>query len=145
MKNKFRVIITMLVILAVTGCATNETNMPNLGINKAKITLNPGEFRVVRIVRGEASSSYLLWIVDPTSLPSMSKIPMPLIDFQLGGSDLHERAMQDLNSKHDLRGKPQILHNLLEEWTLANYLGLFAILKVSITAEVIEFTEKSEL
>jgi hypothetical protein len=39
-----------------------------------------------------------------------------------------------------MRGKPQLLHNVVEEWTVANYLGLYAVLRVSISADVIEFT-----
>ena len=70
---------------------------------------------------------------------------MPVIAFQLGKPNLHEQVMRDLHSHHDLQGKPQILHNFLEEYTLANYLGLFAILKLTISAEVIEFTELSKL
>jgi hypothetical protein len=50
--------------------------------------------------------------------------------------------MEDMHRKHDLVGKPQVLHNFVEEWSLANYLGLFAIQRVTITAEVIEFLEK---
>ena len=61
--------------------------------------------------------------------------------FALGNAALKVRAMQDLHSKHDLTGKPQVLHNFVEEWSIANYLGLFAIMRLSITAEVIEFTE----
>ena len=53
--------------------------------------------------------------------------------------------MQDLYSKHDLQGKPQVLHNINEEWSVASYLGLFAILKVSVMAEIIEFKDQEEL
>jgi hypothetical protein len=68
-----------------------------------------------------------------------------VISFELGKPNLHARAMRNMLNQHDLRGKPQILHNLMEEWTLANYLGLYAILKLSISAEVIEFTDNSDL
>ena len=40
----------------------------------------------------------------------------------------------------DIQGKRRVLHNIMEELTVANYLGLFAILDVTISAEVIEFT-----
>ena len=133
------------------GCASSMAIAPNLGKNKAKITLNPREFRVVKTVIGEASSPYLFWIDLPSSIQSqfayssVEAKPTPLVSFELGNRNLHQLAMKDLLSKHDLRGKPQILHNILEEWTLANYLGLFAILRVKISAEVIEFIGKDKL
>ena len=118
---------------------------PNHGKNKAEIVLKPGEFRIVKAVRGEASCPFLFWIDIPSAIESKVGIDMPLITFALGNSNLRELAMRDLHSKHDLLGKPQILHNFIEEWTIANYLGIFAVVKVSISAEVIEFTEDKEI
>lgn len=142
MKGKIYVFMALLFILAASGCATTKTVMPNLGKNKAKITLNPGEFRVVKTITGEASCPFLFWIDLPSSVKSYAGINFPLLSFDLGDPHLHHLAMKDLHSKHDLKGKSQILHNILEEWSVANYLGLFAILKITITAEVIEFTGK---
>lgn len=138
---KFWCIVLVVILFGLSGCATNETIIPDLGKSKAEIILSPGKFRVIKTVSGEASSSFLFWIDIPLSFEEKLGIDIPLIAFDLGDPKLHEQAMRDLHSKHDLRGKPQILHNFLEEWTLANYLGLFAIVKVEITAEVIEFTE----
>ncbi len=42
-----------------------------------------------------------------------------------------------LHSEHDLLGKPQIPHNFLEEWSLANDLGLFAVKRLTITADAL--------
>lgn len=135
----------MLVLLITTGCSKNKSIKPELGKSKTEIILRPGEFRVVKNIHGEASSYFLFWIDISPALISMNQSPVPVISFELGKSNIHQRVMRDLNNQHNLQGKSQILHNFLEEWSLANYLGLFAILKLSISAEVIEFTRKSEL
>lgn len=144
MKGKFYIFFTLLFFLVATGCATTKTVIPDLGKNKTKITLKPGEFRIVKTITGEASCPFLFWIDVPPQFKSSTGINAPILAFDLGDPNLHKLAMKDLHSKHDLKGKPQILHNILEEWSIANYLGLFAILKVTITAEVIEFTGRRE-
>ena len=145
MLSKQLAIVTMLTLLITTGCNKDRSIKPNLGKNKTEIILRPGEFRVVKTIQGEASTYFLFWIDLSPAMKAISKSPVPVISFELGKPNLHQRAMRDLNSQHDLQGKPQILHNFLEEWSLANYLGLFAILRLSISAEVIEFTRKSDL
>ncbi len=145
MFNNPRTIAYLLVFLMLSGCASSKMGAPNHGKNKAEIVLKPGEFRIVKAVRGEASCPFLFWIDIPSAIESKAGIDMPLITFALGNSNLRELAMRDLHSKHDLLGKPQILHNFIEEWTIANYLGIFAVVKVSISAEVIEFTEDKEI
>ena len=142
---KIMTITAILAFLIVTGCSKDKSVKPELGKNKAEIILRPGEFQVVKTIHGEASTSFLFWIDITPALQSINQAPVPIISFQLGNPNLYERAMRDLHNQHDMQGKPQILHNFLEEWTLANYLGLFAILKLSISAEVIEFTKKSDL
>ena len=145
MTRKIWAITAMLALLIIAGCSKDRSIKPDLGKNKAEIILRPGEFRVVKTIHGEASSSFLFWINFSPVLKSMSQSPVPVISFELGKPNIHERAMRDLHSQHDLQGKPQILHNFLVEWNLANYLGLYAILKLSISAEVIEFTRKGDL
>lgn len=115
---------------------------PDVDKVKPKLVLNAGGFRVVRTVSGRASCPYFLYIHVPDSLLGVFGIPGsgPPVAFALRDPALHVRAMEDLHSKHDLLGKPQILHHFVEEWTLASYLGLFAIERLSITAEVLEFT-----
>lgn len=145
MISKISVVTVILVLLTVSGCNKYKSVKPDLGKNKQEILLKPGQFKLVKTIQGEASSSFLFWIDFTPALQSISKSPVPVISFELGKPNLHERAMRNMLNQHDLRGKPQILHNLMEEWTLANYLGLFAILRLSISAEVIEFTDNSDL
>ena len=101
--------------------------------------------RRFRYGSGQASCPFFLYIDPPPGVKGVLGLApsTPAINFALGSSSLRVRAMQDLHRKHDLVGKPQILHNFVEEWTLSNYLGLFAIQRLTITAEVIEFTEKT--
>ena len=134
----------MLALLAVSGCNKDKSVKPDLGKNKTEIILSPGEFQVVKTIHGQAATSFLFWIDFSPVLKSIDKASVPVISFQLDKSNIHERAMHDLHKQHDLQGKPQILHNFLEEWTLANYLGLYAIRKLSISAEVIEFIERDD-
>ncbi|RLA16823.1 MAG: hypothetical protein DRQ62_15660 [Gammaproteobacteria bacterium] len=144
MISKISVITVMLALLAVSGCNKDKSVKPDLGKNKTEIILSPGEFQVVKTIHGKASTSFLFWIDFSPVLKSIDKASVPVISFQLDKSNIHERAMHDLHKQHDLQGKPQILHNFLEEWTLANYLGLYAIRKLSISAEVIEFIERDD-
>jgi hypothetical protein len=119
---------------------------PDVDKVKPKLILNEGGFRVVRTVTGKASCPYFLYVDVPESLLGVVGITRtgPPLAFALGDAALHVRAMEDLHSKHDLLGKPQFLHHFVEEWTLANYLGLFAIRRLTITAEVLEFTEEGQ-
>jgi len=133
-------------LLLLAGCASEVVLAPDVDKVKPKLLLNEGEFRVVRTVSGRASCRYFLYFAIPDSLLGVVGISRaaPLIAFALRDAALHVRAMEDLHSKHDLLGKPQILHHFVEEWTLANYVGLFAIKRLTITAEVLEFTGKGQ-
>jgi hypothetical protein len=131
-------------LVSLAGCAVPLTRDSDVYKVKPKLILNQGEFRVVRTVQGRASCPYFLWLDLPDFIQIALKIPTatPALNFALGNAALRVRAMEDMRRKHDLVGKPQVLHNFVEEWSLANYLGLFAIQRVTITAEVIEFLEK---
>ncbi len=118
----------------------DKSAKPNLGKTKTEIFLKPSEFKFVKTIHGEATSSFLFWIDFSPALRSFNQPPILVLSFQLGHPDIYTRAMRDLNSQHRLQGRPQILHDFLEEWTLANYLGLYAVQTLSISAEVIEFT-----
>ena len=137
-------LMAILILVTASGCTTAPLVVNDPGKVEAKINLKPGEFKVVGAVKGEASCPYLFWI-DIYSPERTKPSPVPLFAIELGNPHLLELAMQDLYSKHDLQGKPQILHNVIEEWSVANYLGLFAIRKVSFMAEIIEFTGPGEV
>jgi hypothetical protein len=138
-----------LALVAVTGCTTYDTAALEAGRMKPKIQLYGADFRQVRRVTGEAETHFLFWIDIPAVIqaelfPNLPK-PLPVLTIALGDPRVRERAMAALHRQHDLRGKPQLLHNIVEEWSVANYLGLYAIVRVSISADVIELTQRPAL
>jgi hypothetical protein len=141
-----RVAVAFTSLLLLAGCASEVSLVSDVDKVKPKLVLNEDGFRVVGTVSGRASCPYFLYLDLPDSLLGVMGISIaaPPVAFALGDAALHVRAMEDLHSKHDLLGKPQVLHHFVEEWTLANYLGLFAIKRLTITAEVLEFVEKDQ-
>ena len=132
-------------VAPLAGCATEVALDRDVYKFAPKLILKQGEFRVVRTLRGQASCPYFLYIDPPPAIKGALGISAsaPALTFALGDGALKVRAMQDLHSKHDLLGKPQILHNFVEEWTTSNYLGFYAIVRLTVTAEVLEFTEQT--
>jgi hypothetical protein len=130
--------------VALAGCATYHSGPLEVGRMKPKLQLSGADFRLVRRVTGEAETPFLFWIDIPDSIQKAAfenlANPIPVLTIALGDPRLRERAMAALHHQHDLRGKPQLLHNVVEEWSVANYLGLYAVLRVSISADVIELT-----
>ena len=127
------------------GCASFATDSVDGALFKPKIILSEDNFSVVRKhVSGQASCRYLLWIAIPEwiQLAAGMPKPIPIISIAIDDPSLREQAMADLHRMHDLRGKPQILHNLMEEWTVAGYVGFYAVVRLTITAEVLEFAER---
>jgi hypothetical protein len=143
-RRKLSVAVVACLVVSLAACAAPLGRDPDIYKVKPKLILDEDNFRVVRTIQGQASCPYFLWIDLPDFVQSALRIPTsaPALNFALGDAALRVRAMEDLHSKHSLVGKPQVLHNFLEEWSLANYLGLFAIQRVTITAEVIEFLEE---
>jgi hypothetical protein len=131
-------------LLGGLGCTTEFALPRELGQVRPKLVLHPGSFQVVRTVTGRASAPALLYFDPPPGIKAALGIPasQPAVSFGLGDMALRVRALRDLHQQHDLVGRPQVLHNFVEEWTVANYLGLFAIIRVTMTAEVLEFTEE---
>jgi hypothetical protein len=129
-------------LLGALGCTAGVARTPDLGKVGPKLVLQPGSFRVVGTATGRASAPALLYFDPPPAIKAALRIPatQPALSFGLGDMALRVRAIRDLHRQHDLVGKPQIFHNFVEEWTVANYLGLFAIIRVTVTAEVLEFT-----
>ena len=128
-------------LLSLVGCTTAVEISPDIDKIKPKLALREGGFRVVRSVTGRASCPYLLFLDVPMGFlnPIGISADPPAIAFAIGDAALRVRAMEELHQKHDLVGKPQVLHHFVEEWSRANYLGLFAIQRLTISAEVIEF------
>jgi len=133
-------ILLLPLLLGLSGCAVGHST-PKITIpSQPDFLLKPGTYQVVGRVEGYASCPFLFWIDIPQAWESQVGVSVPLLSFALGDIDLRTRAMADLHTKVEIQGKRRVLHNIMEEMTVANYLGLFAILDVTISAEVIEFT-----
>ena len=138
---------TLLPVLAAaltqTGCVVYDPPQPfsSTGAVSKRMTLAGANFRVVNShVEGEATCPHVLFFQYPTSLQGSLGFPSAS-GIAIGDPDLLERAMADLHTKHDLTGKPQQLHNIVEEWSISNYAGIYAEVSVKITAEVVEFLD----
>ena len=118
---------------------------PDRGLVRMRVALNQENFRVARShVEGHAACRHLLWIPLPDwhvayGLWDEHPGAPAAIAIALENPHIRERAMADLRSQVDLLGKPRFLHNVVEEWTVSNCLGLFAIVRLTISADVIEF------
>ena len=104
-----------------------------------------GNFHVVRDhVEGEASCAHLLYMQYPGWLQKVLTLKVPYATgIALGDADLRERAMADLYTKHVFQGDTQRFNNIIEEWSISNYLGIYAEVKLKVTAEVIEFDRET--
>jgi hypothetical protein len=141
-----RLLVALLLVIAASGCADTRFKRRDDPEVVARIVLDPGRFHVIQTVQGNASCPYLFWIAIPSALSEAMgfRVPIPLIAIQLGDAELHERAMRDLHDQVDMIGKPRLLHNFIEDWSVAGYLGLFGITRLTVTAELIEFVEGTE-
>ena len=131
-------------LVATAGCTTYHSTALEVGTMKPKLQLYGADFRLVRRVTGEAEAPFLFWLDIPDTIQRAVfenlANPLPVLTIALGDPRLREQAMAALHRQHDLRGKPQLLHNVVEEWSVASYLGLYAVVRVSISADVIELT-----
>ena len=133
-------ILLLALLLGLSGCAAGHPSPSFTSTPTTEFVLAPGTYKVVGRVEGYASCSFLFWIDIPDAWETRAGFSIPLLSFALGDPYLRSRAMADLHSKVEIQGKRQVLHNIMEETTVANYLGLFAIYEVTVSAEVIEFT-----
>ncbi|UCE63907.1 MAG: hypothetical protein JSU59_01755 [Nitrospirota bacterium] len=134
-------ILLLFLLLGLSGCAVGHPSPSFTSTPTTEFVLAPGTYEVVGRLEGHASCPFLFWVDMPdTWLQFRYGFTVPLISFALGDTDLRTRAMADLHSKVEIQGTRRVLHNIMEETTIANYLGLFAILEVTVSAEVIEFT-----
>ena len=118
MKFKTNVIVIIALCLFLTGCATSG-KMSQL--STANTALDKGNYRVISSnVRGTDSGFWLLFI--PFSTPSYGD------------------AMESLHEKVSLEGRATSLINVTEDKSTFTLL-LFSIPKLTITADVIEFTD----
>lgn len=60
----------------------------------------------------------------------------------LGNPELYEQTYAKLREQAALEGKAAQLYNITEEITVVSYLGIYGTIKLTVTADVIEFTDE---
>jgi hypothetical protein len=131
---------------SVSACMSYSSRRPRVSgeIIESRVTYSGDNFRVAQShVEGHASCSFLLFLPFPTTWQREIGLPLAL-GIPLGQPALLEEAMADLHSKVDLVGKPQILSEVIEEWTFVTYFGLYGTMEIKVSAEVVEFVEEPE-
>ena len=143
-----KAVLLLTAYLSIAGCTvySSRTQAESPGHPViVKQTFPNGNFHVVREhVEGEASCAHLLYMQYPGWLQKVLTPKVPYATgIALGDSDLRERAMADLYTKHVFQGDTQQFNNIVEEWSISNYLGIYAEVKLKVTAEVIEFDRET--
>ena len=60
----------------------------------------------------------------------------------LGNPELYEQTYAKLREQAALEGKAAQLYNITEEITVVSYLGIYGTIKLTVTADVVEFTDE---
>jgi hypothetical protein len=107
------------------------------------VVLEGKNFRIMKSkVQASAACSYLFpskGIAIPIAGAAIQLLPPGGI--ALGDPNLYEQAYRSLREQAALEGKSAQLHNVTEEVTLTDYL-VIGDLKITLTADVIEFTDE---
>jgi len=128
------VILAALLVASLTGCCTYK-HQSFWEVTKMKAELESNNFVVRKLgVQGTESCPFLFGIGGNLSFP-VSGIP-------LGDPRLLKNAMMDFHRKADLKDKPAFLHNINVEWTKRGVPCFFLVRRVTITADVVEFTDE---
>lgn len=109
-----------------------------------EMAFTTSNFRIVKTdVQGTASCPYLFYFTAPH--PMIAQIlGFGNAGIALGNPDLYEQAMASLHEGHPIFEKSQQFHNVVEEWDVTSYFGVYAIVKLTLTADVVEFTGPKE-
>lgn len=111
-----------LVILVGAGCSsyTGLYPIPNA---HGEIVLHENDFKTVKThAKGHAECAYIFGI-------------------PLGQPEIKSRALAEVRDQAVLDGRPAHLVNFTEDDTTFSILGVYKVEKVTITADVIEFTK----
>lgn len=115
--------VALFVVVAVSSLLVGCSSLTGRFGLETLVRLNEGNFRVVKTnIRGESTGFSLL----------AGFVPIVPATYTQALNNLHEAA--------DMEGKPAALVNVAQDATQLNLL-LFAIPRVTITADVVEFTQ----
>ena len=100
-------------------------------VSKTTVQLEANNYKVDKLgVQATAGCPYLFGLGT-----SIFSIGIPMYD-----TSLLERAMADLHRRAQVKGKPAFLHNINVEWTVRGIPLLLINKRVTVTADVYEFT-----
>ncbi len=126
--------LTLLCLTAFSGCTT-YTSQSFWEVTKTKVELEGGNFRVRQLgAQGTASCPYLFGIG--------GKAGLPVTGFPLLNPALSTEAMRNFHSKTKILGKSAFLHNINVEWTTRGVPLFLITQRLTITADVVEFTDE---
>jgi hypothetical protein len=140
MKPRVAVAVLLLLALGAPSCAIYQRG--GFGATRERITrkvwLTEENFRVVE---PHAEGYARCWNLLLIPYPVIEALPLPLASgIPLGNPHLLERGMADLHEQVEMEGRPRVLHNIIVEYYVVTYLGLFGYTEARISGEVIEFT-----
>lgn len=133
--RKFGILGVLVLCLLLLGGCTTYTSQSFWEVTKAKVVLEGNNFRVRQLgAQGTASCPYLFGIGGNGGLP-ITGIP-------LMSPSLSSKAMRDFHGRTAIKGKPAFLHNINVEWTRRGIPGILITQRLTITADVLEFTDE---
>lgn len=127
-----RLAVAVLAACMVAGC-TAYNPQSHFEVSKVKAEFEGKNFVVSKVgVQGSASAPFLF---------GSGQGPCAL-GIMLADDDIQRRAMTDLVSQADLKGKPAFFHNVNTEWTTVGIPFLYVDHRLTVTADVVEFTDE---
>jgi hypothetical protein len=124
--NRLLLFLGMIIILG--GCTTFD-NQSFWEVSYVDADFEAGNFRTTRLgIQGTANLAMLFG--------------MGNTGIALGSSDLLKQCMDELHQQYPMLGKSALLHNINVEHVSYGIPGIYLSHTVSITADVVEFTEE---
>ncbi len=113
----------LLTAILLSGCGIHTALVGNLTGNMTNVELSKKNFKVVELISGTSSATYIMGIGGLTH------------------KALIEKAKADMFSRHDLTGGPKAIVNMTVEDHFATYLIFYVKRTVTVSAHIVEFTE----
>ena len=133
--KKLPTLALILLLAGMLGGCANYRNQSFWEVTKTNVELEADNFQVSRLgIQGTASCPYLFGLGGSCGLP--------IFGIPFGTPALLEEAMNNLHSKYDIEGKPAFFHNVNIEWTTRGIPLILKIQRVTITADIYEFTKE---
>ena len=127
-----RLAVVILVACTAVGC-TVYNPQSHYEVSTIKAEFEGKNFVVSRVgLQGSASTPFLFGMGQGRSA----------FGIMLGDDDIQRRAMQDLVLQASLQGRPAFFHNVNTEWTTVGIPLIFMEHRLTITADVVEFTDE---